>query len=76
MPLQLAPEGDRISPPRDFDGVTALQLEVLVAEDHPVNREVLAALLDFSLPRQEFTLAKARRSGEVTSTRTLQSRMM
>jgi CheY-like chemotaxis protein len=46
VPLQLAPEGDRISPPRDFDGVTALQLEVLVAEDHPVNREVLAALLE------------------------------
>lgn len=46
VPLQLAPEGDRISPPRDFDGVTALQLEVLVAEDHPVNREVLGALLE------------------------------
>ena len=46
LPLVAVPENERSTPLHDLVGMAPQQLDVLVAEDHPVNREVLAALLD------------------------------
>jgi two-component system, sensor histidine kinase len=45
VPLDPVIEGEKTSPPRELDQGAPLQLDVLVAEDHPVNRQVMAALL-------------------------------
>jgi two-component system, sensor histidine kinase len=45
VPLDPVVEGEKSSPPREPDQGAPLQLDVLVAEDHPVNRQVMAALL-------------------------------
>ncbi len=46
MPLDLAPEPERLLPSRDLDASHTQKLRLLVAEDHVVNRQVLSALLD------------------------------
>jgi signal transduction histidine kinase/CheY-like chemotaxis protein len=45
VPLEAVAEVDPVPVAREIDATPAPRLEVLVAEDHPVNRQVLAALL-------------------------------
>jgi len=46
VPLEPVAEAETAAVAREFDSQPAQPLDVLVAEDHPVNRQVLAALLE------------------------------
>jgi hypothetical protein len=46
LPLDRVADGEGAPAARELDSAPPLRLDVLVAEDHPVNRQVLAALLD------------------------------
>jgi CheY-like chemotaxis protein len=56
MPLQALPDvPDTATPPTPAGGATSRSLRVLVAEDHPVNRSYMAALLEGMGHRAHFT---------------------